>query len=78
MAGVLGAVPPRVWIGCGTLHCVAPLRIVCSPRIVPVLLLSCVAVFVVGGEVRWGDCVSFSSSVFVFAVTALLVWGVSL
>lgn len=31
-----------------------PLHIVCSPRIVPVPLLSCVAVFVVGGEVRWG------------------------
>lgn len=51
--------------GCGGL-CVAPcsgwvwhlalsvpLHIVRSPRVVPVPLLSCVAVFVVGGEVRW-------------------------
>lgn len=31
----------------------APLLIVCSPRIVLVPLRFCVAVFVVGGEVRW-------------------------
>lgn len=30
-----------------------PLHVVRSPRIVPVPFLSCVAVFVVGGEVRW-------------------------
>lgn len=40
----------RLRVGSGTLHCPAPLRIVRSPRIVPVPLLSCVAVFVVGGE----------------------------
>ena len=50
----------RVRIGSGTLHCAAPLHIVRSLRIVPVPLLSCVAVFVVGGEVRWVDCVSLS------------------
>ena len=47
---------PCLRIGSGTLHCAAPLHIVRSPRIVPVPLLSCVAVFVVGGEVRWGAC----------------------
>ena len=45
---------PRVRIGSDTLHCPAPLHIVRSPRIVFVPLLSCVVVFVVGGEVRWG------------------------
>ena len=45
---------PRVRIGSGALHCLAPLHIVSSLRIVPVPLLSRVAVFVVGGEVRWG------------------------
>lgn len=40
------------------------LCIVRSSRIVPVPLLSCVAVFVVGGEVRWGGvCAPLSSSV---------------
>ena len=45
-------VMPCLRIGSGTLHCAAPLHIVCSPRIVPVPLLSCVVVFVGGGEVR--------------------------
>lgn len=44
---------PRVRVGSGTLRCSAPLHVVRSPRIVLVLLLSCVAVFVVGGEVWW-------------------------
>ena len=44
---------PRVRVGSGTLCCSAPLHVVRSPRIVLVLLLSCVAVFVVGGEVWW-------------------------
>lgn len=100
--GVVCVVLPRVRIGSGTLYCATPLHIVRSPRIVPVPLLSCVAVFVVGGEVRWcvqycfrvaaavlccvalpccggvwshcERCILFLlPSVFVFAVTALLV-----
>ena len=65
----------RVRIGSGTLHCAAPLHIVRSLRIVLVPLLSCVAVFVVGGECG-GWTVSrfpFSFPPFVFSVTALLV-----
>ena len=54
---------PCLRIGSGTLHCPVPLRIVLSPRIVLVPLLSCVVVFVVGGEVRWGNCVPLSSLV---------------
>ena len=54
----------RVRIGSGTLHCAAPLHIVRSLRIVPVPLLSYVAVFVVGGEVRWRNCASLSPSPF--------------
>lgn len=57
---------PRVRIGSGTLHCLPPFSL-------SVPLPSCAAVFVVGGEVRWG-CVSLPPPVFVFAVTALLVW----
>lgn len=56
------------------------LALSCSPSHCPVPLVSfpflfclCGVVFVVGGEVRWGGCVSFSSPVFVFVVTALLV-----
>lgn len=67
------AVMPCLWFGSGTLDCPAPPYVVCSPRIVLVLLLSCVVVFVVGGEVRRGGCVPLPSSVFVFVVTALLV-----
>ena len=67
--------------GLGPAPCVVPppyLHAVRSLRIVPLPLLSCVAVFVAGGEVRWCAVVelrpaSFSSSVFVFSVTALLV-----
>lgn len=44
---------PRVRIGSGTLHCPVPLHVIRFPRIIPVPLLFCVAVFVVGGEVRW-------------------------
>lgn len=51
------------------LHCSAPLHIVRSLRIVPVLLLSCVAVFVVGVV-----CLSLLS-VFLFS-SLLLVFGV--
>lgn len=58
----MGCVLPRVRIGSGALHCAAPLHIVRSLRIVPVLLLSCVAVFVVGGEVRWGNGAPLSPS----------------
>lgn len=47
---------PRVRIGSGTLRCLFPFTL-------SVPLLCCVAVFVVGGEVRWGDCVLLSSSV---------------
>ena len=69
---------PRVRIGSGTLHCLPPSALSVPPRIVLVPLLFCVAVFVVGGEVRWWDCALFCSvllcsSVFVFVVTALLV-----
>ena len=71
--------------GCGGL-CVVPVFGLGPPlRIVPIPFMSsplpfrlCVAVFVVGGEVRWcavvGLCpVLLFSSPFVFAVTALLV-----
>lgn len=51
---------PRVRIGSGTLHCAAPFHIVRSLRIVPVPLLSCVAVFVVGGECGGGTVPCFS------------------
>ena len=59
-SGGLCVVP--VLVGSGALHCAAPLRIVRSLRIVPVPLLSCVVVFVVGGEVWWGNCALLSSS----------------
>ena len=51
-SGVCCAAPCSDWVW--HLELSVPLHIVCSPRIVPVPLLSCVAVFVVGGEVRWG------------------------
>lgn len=69
---------PRVRIGSGTLHCTAPLHIVRSLRIVPVPLLSCVAVFVVGGEVWWGNCASLSSSPFTVCVLCHSIVGLGL
>lgn len=56
----MGCALPRVRVGSGTLHCAVPLHIVRSLRIVSVPLLSCVVVFVVGGEVRWGNCAPLS------------------
>lgn len=61
--------------GSGLAPCIVPLpfHVVRPPCIVPVPLLSCVVVFVVGGEVWCVGCVLPSSSVFVFVVTALFV-----
>ena len=64
---VAGCVLSRAGIGSSPSHCSRPFMLS------SLLFRLCVAVFVVGGEVRWGGCVPLSSSVFVFSVTALWV-----
>ena len=60
---------PRVWIGSGILHCAAPFHIVCFYS--SFVLCCCVCC---GWGSAVGGCVPLPSSVFVFVVTALLVW----
>lgn len=53
----------RLRIGAGTLHCPLPFSLSVLLVSFPFPFLFCAAVFVVGEEVRWGNCVSLSPSV---------------